>query len=49
MVDRETGIKARAALEAWLKGMTQGGHTPTPEDIRETFRIALAHYREESC
>jgi hypothetical protein len=46
MVDLEAGRKARAALEAWMRGMTEGGHTATPEDIAETFRIALAHYQE---
>jgi len=42
----EAKHKARAALEAWLKGMTQGGHTPSEEDIAETYRIVLAHYQE---
>jgi hypothetical protein len=46
MVDLEAGRKARAALEAWLAGMHRGGHTATPEDIAETFRIALSHYQE---
>ena len=35
---------ARLALERWLCGMNEGGHSASRDDIRECFRISLAHY-----
>lgn len=33
--------RARQLLEAWLRGMNQGGHIATPQDIAEVYQIAL--------
>ena len=39
---------AQLALGAWLRGMLQGGHTPSREDIAATFNTALEHYRGQA-
>lgn len=33
--------RARVLLEAWLRGQTRGGHTPSPQDIGEVYGTCL--------
>lgn len=40
--------RARLLLEAWLRGVTQGGHTASPEDIAAVYDTSLARAREEA-
>ncbi len=40
--------RARVLLEAWLRGVTQGGHTASPEDIAAVHATALERAREEA-
>jgi len=40
--------RANDLLDAWLKGMNEGGHTATIEDIKEVFLVSLARAKRES-
>lgn len=43
MSKAERERKARAMLEAWLRGLNEGGHPPaSPGDIAAVYRAALA-------
>jgi len=39
-------VLARIAVNRWLQGMNEGGHSASREDIMECYRIALGHYEQ---
>jgi len=39
--------RARVLLEAWLRGTTQGGHPPIPEEIVDAYKAAVVTVRGE--
>lgn len=45
MSRRSLEREARSLVEAWLRGITQGGHIVTPEEIAEVYHTALVRLR----
>lgn len=43
----ETILYARECLEWWLRGMNQGGHLTTPQEIAEVYRVILERVEKE--
>lgn len=39
--------RAQVLLEAWLRGMNQGGHTTTPKEIAEVYQTMLGQAKRE--
>lgn len=45
---RLIAARARVLTEAWLRGATQGGHTPSKADIAAVHRASLSRARHEA-